>query len=527
MDETRDGVSSGTSGAMESGHYGSRWSGVALGLLATFTGLAAAELVVGLIRGSSSPVVPVGQVVIDRVPKSVKDWAIETFGTADKVVLVAGALVTILGVGALVGVLTIRGNRLLAYALTSIIGLVGAFAVMIRPDPSLAKLTPTIVGTGVSIAVLWWLGPKPAGTDALGRPTMVGPDRRQFITGAVGIGSAAVVAGGLGRMLQQRFEISGERATLLLPSAGGSAPTLPGDAELGIEGIESFVVPSTSFYRIDTALVVPQVRRDSWKLNISGLVDNELELTFDDLLARPQIERYITLSCVSNEVGGGLVGNALWQGVLLSDILEEAGLQEGAEQVVSRSVDGWTCGTPTDVVMDGRDAMLAIAMNGEPLPARHGYPVRMVVPGLYGYVSATKWITDIRLTRWEDFDAYWIPRGWSKEGPVKTMARIDTPPSGRKRTGQVPIGGVAWAVHRGISAVQVRIDEGEWREAELGGVPSNDTWVQWVYRWDSEPGSHTIEARALDGEGEPQPSEPAPVAPNGAQGYHRIRIDIE
>ena len=210
-----------------------------------------------------------------------------------------------------------------------------------------------------------------------------------------------------------------------------------------------------------------------------------MELTFQDLLDRPQIERHITLSCVSNPVGGDLVGNALWQGVRLADILDEAGLQDGAEQVVSRSIDGWTCGSPIEAIMDGRDAMLAIAMNGEPLPADHGYPVRIVVPGLFGYVSATKWVTDIRLTRWEDFDAYWVPRGWSKRGPVKTMARIDTPRSGAKRDGVVAIGGVAWAVHRGVEAVEVRIDEGDWQEAELGSVPSADTWVQWVYRWDT------------------------------------------
>jgi hypothetical protein len=256
-------------------------------------------------------------------------------------------------------------------------------------------------------------------------------------------------------------------------------------------------------------------------------VDRELELTFDDLLARPHVERYVTLSCVSNEVGGGLVGNARWQGVPLRDVLEEAGLREGAEQVVSRSVDGWTAGTPIEAVMDGRDALLAFAMNGEPLPAQHGYPVRMVVPGLYGYVSATKWVTEIRLTRWDDFDAYWVPRGWAKRAPVKTMTRIDTPRSGATRSGTVPIGGVAWAVHRGISRVQIRIDGGEWIDAELGGTPSNDTWVQWVHRWESTPGEHVVEARAFDGDGVPQPAEPAPVAPDGAQGYHRIRLDIE
>jgi hypothetical protein len=267
------------------------------------------------------------------------------------------------------------------------------------------------------------------------------------------------------------------------------------------------------------------VSKDSWRLKIGGMVDTPMELTFDDLLARPQVERYITLSCVSNPVGGDLIGNARWQGVLLRDILDEAGVQPGATQLVSRSIDDWTAGTPTEVVMDGRDAILAIAMNGEPLPARHGYPVRMVVPGLYGYVSATKWVTSIELTRWEDYDAYWVPRGWSKEGPIKTMARIDTPTK-RDHTGEVAVGGVAWAIHSGVSNVQVRVDGGEWDDAELGGVPSTDTWVQWVYRLNAEPGKHLIEARAFDGDGVPQSEEYAPVAPNGAQGYPRLTVNI-
>jgi len=528
MTRARASADSDTPDAMNNGSYGSKKLGAVLGLLATAVGLAAAELVVGLVQGSSSPVVPVGQEFIDWTPKWLKNWAIEQFGTSDKAVLVSGALIVVLGLGVVVGILMMRGERAGAFALTGAIGVVGAWAVLIRPDPTIAKLLPTIVGTGVSIAVLWWLGPKPQVLEEDGHRVMMGVDRRQFLTGAVTVGSAAAVTGGVGRVLQQRFEVNEERANLAIPDVDNAAQAVPGDFELGVEGIESFVVPNDNFYRIDTALVVPQVRVDTWKLQISGLVDNPIELTFDDLLARPQIERHITLSCVSNPVGGDLVGNALWQGVLLKDILDEAGVQPDAEQVVSRSIDGWTCGSPLESIMDGRDAMLAIAMNGEPLPAQHGYPVRIVVPGLFGYVSATKWVTDIRLTRWDEFDAYWIPRGWSKLGPVKTMARIDTPRSGSKRTGEVAIGGVAWAVHRGVSKVQIRVDEGEWRDAEMASVPSNDTWVQWVYRLnDVEPRKHTIEARAFDGMGEPQPSEPAAVAPNGAQGYHRISLTID
>jgi DMSO/TMAO reductase YedYZ molybdopterin-dependent catalytic subunit len=316
----------------------------------------------------------------------------------------------------------------------------------------------------------------------------MGVDRRRFVGGAVGIGSAAVLIGGLGRILQRQSEVVGEREDLVLPDPDSPSSPLPADADLAVEGLDPFVTPNADFYRIDTALVVPQVSKDSWSLKIGGMVDDPIELSFSDLLSRTQVERYITLSCVSNPIGGDLIGNALWQGVLLKDVLEEAGVQPGATQVVSRSIDGWTAGTPTEVIMDGRDAILAIAMNGEPLPARHGYPVRMVVPGLYGYVSATKWVTEIELTRWEDYDAYWVPRGWSKEGPIKTMARIDTdrPAPG---AGERVVAGIAWAIHRGVSRVQVRVDGGEWTEAELGGVPSNDTWAQWKATVDTRAGS--------------------------------------
>ena len=505
--------------------------GPVLGLVVMGAGLAAAELVVGLFERMSSPVVPVGQVFIDWVPRPLKEWAIDTFGTNDKVVLVLGALIVLLGIGIGVGVLAMRGARAAAVVLTCITGVIGAWAVLTRPEPTLVKLLPTIVGTAVSVGVLLYLAPRPTTSSTTSAEPVqpvaqpMGVDRRRFVGGAIGIGSVAVIAGGVGRLLQQRFEVNSERSALSLPPVDTPATVLPADAQLPLDGLGPFVTPNADFYRIDTALVVPQVSKDSWRLKIGGMVDNPMELTFDDLLARPQVERYITLSCVSNPVGGDLVGNARWQGVLLRDVLEEAGVHAGATQIVSRSIDDWTAGTPTEIVMDGRDAMLAIAMNGEPLPARHGYPVRMVVPGLYGYVSATKWVTQIELTRWEDYDAYWVPRGWSKEGPIKTMSRIDTDRRGAT-PGDVTVAGVAWAIHRGISRVEVRSDGGEWIEAQLGGVPSNDTWAQWMATLELEPGRHTIEARAVDGDGVPQTEETAPVAPNGAQGYPRRSIEV-
>ena len=316
--------------------------------------------------------------------------------------------------------------------------------------------------------------------------------------------------------------------TSSFPGAADTAGRLPSNVEFGVDGITPFQIPNSDFYRIDTALGrVPQVQADSWELRVTGMVDRELTITFDDLLSMPAIERWVTLSCVSNPVGGPYAGNALWLGTLLAPVLERAGVQSGAEQLVSRSFDGWTAGSPIEQIMDGRDAMFAYGMNGEPLPAEHGYPVRLVVPGLYGYVSATKWVTELEVTTWDAFDAYWVPRGWSAIAPFKMTTRIDTPRSGAERpAGQVAIGGMAWYPHVGISKVQVSIDGGDWRDAELGGVPSTDTWRQWVYRWDADPGRHEIRARAIDTNGVEQIEESAPVAPDGASGYHTIDVEI-
>ncbi|HZI43642.1 MAG TPA: molybdopterin-dependent oxidoreductase, partial [Ilumatobacter sp.] len=420
--------------------------GVVVGVLSTFAGLAVAEVVTGLYRGASSPILPVGQEVIDATPRSVREWAIETFGTADKAVLVVGTLFSLAVIGSIVGILAVKGRIMAAYIVTGVVGLIGVWAVLERPAPTFGKLLSPIAGTLASMAVLWYLAGRPreqAGRVALDGDVAAGDavDRRGFVQAAATVGFVAALAAVVGRLLKGRFDVDDERAGLELPPPSDTAApvvTVPAGGasevaevgettDFGIDGVTPWVVPNADFYRIDTALSVPQVPKDSWSLHIHGMVDREITLTFADLLRRPMIERYVTLSCVSNEVGGDLVGNALFQGARFKDVLDEAGVQPGATQVVSRSIDGWSCGSPTSVIMDGRDAMIAIAMNGEPLPPEHGYPVRLVVPGLYGYVSATKWVTEIELTRWEDFDAYWIPRGWAKEGPVKTMARIDRP----------------------------------------------------------------------------------------------------
>lgn len=529
-----------------------RLVGTALGVIATGAGLAVAELLVGMIHGSSSPVIAVGQKVIDLVPPALKDWAIEAFGTSDKTVLVVTTLVLVVLAGVAIGELAMEGRRLSASVGALFIAAIGVAAVLTRPDPTIGKLAPIVVGGLVSVAVLLWLAPivgeneptKRSRGDAVatigdttGEPTlsytpMVIPgfgstDRRQFLTRGVSVASLAAIAGGAGRLLQRRFSVSDERAALALPEARSRPVSLPPNADLDVPGLSPFVTPNGEFYRIDTALVVPQVSKDDWLLRIHGMVDHEMELTFDDLLARDQIEVYVTLACVSNPTGGPYVGNALWQGVRIADLIAEAGVDPASTQLLSTSVDGWTCGTPVASLNDGRNALLAVAMNGEPLPPDHGYPVRMVVPGEYGYVSATKWVVDWKFTTWEDDEAYWVPRGWSQIAPMKTMTRIETPSGrGSVEAGTVPIAGTAWAVHRGVSLVEIRVDGGDWVPAQLGGVPSPDTWRKWTVDVELAAGEHEIEARTTDGAGNVETDEVARVAPNGASGYDRIRVDV-
>ncbi|GAB3175438.1 hypothetical protein GCM10027259_16870 [Micromonospora palomenae] len=384
-------------------------------------------------------------------------------------------------------------------------------------------------------------GPVPIDAGAVGGPASVtGPpagweplestdpeSRRRFLRGVGALAGAAAVAGLGGHWLAGRRGVSAAREAVTLPAPSAAAPAVPAGADLSLAQLAPYVTPTSGFYRIDTALVVPQVDPETWRLRIHGRVRNPIELSFADLLARPMVERYVTLACVSNEVGGDLIGNARWLGVPLKELLDEADPEEGADQVVGRSVDGWTCGTPTAVLRDGRDALLAVGMNGEPLPVEHGFPARMVVPGLYGYVSACKWVTELELTSFADFDAYWVPRGWSAQGPVKTQSRIDTPrPRNRLTTGPVMVAGVAWAQHRGVSRVEVRVDGGPWREATLAPTVSVDTWVQWSWRWDATPGEHILQVRATDATGEPQTGREQPVEPDGATGWHTVKVTV-
>ncbi len=353
------------------------------------------------------------------------------------------------------------------------------------------------------------------------------PARRGFLAAGVVTAGAAAAAGLAGRLLAERSSVASARAAVHIPRPSATVPALPPGVNLGIPGLAPFVTSNGSFYRVDTAIVLPQVDPSSWQLRIHGMVSREITLTFDELLRRPLIEDYVTLCCVSDPVGGPYIGNALWLGTSLASLLREAGIKAGADQLMCTSVDGFTSGTPVQTVMDGRDALLAVAMNGQPLPVAHGFPARMVVPGLYGYVSATKWVTDINVTTFAGNYAFWAQQGWSQQAPIKTESRIDVPNGASQiPAGRTAVAGVAWAQHKGIEAVEVRVDSGPWNQARLAAVPGIDSWRQWVWEWDATSGNHVIEARATDKTGYTQTAAAAQPEPNGASGYPSVAVTV-
>ncbi|MCX5381557.1 molybdopterin-dependent oxidoreductase [Streptomyces sp. NBC_00091] len=512
------------------------WAAAVGGMAAAFAGLAVAELAAALVRPEAAPLTAVGGAVVDRTPAAVKEWAIRAFGTADKLVLTLGtvALLAVLAAGA--GILAVRRPRA-GCALAAAVGVLGAVAALSRPGAGWKDALPSLAGGVVAAGVLYLLAsalrrPRPAGGRAGGTWPL---DRRAFGRLLAATVAASAAAGYAGRRLGAHGAAgaTASRADLVLPSPAVPAPPVPAGAALRVPGLGPFLTPNRDFYRVDTALVVPRVDAGTWRLSIHGDgVTRPLTLTLPELLARPLTEHDITLCCVSNEVGGPYVGNARWLGVRLADLLREAGVrppsQGGpADQLVARSVDGMTIGTPVEAVMDGRAALLAVGMNGEPLPFTHGFPVRMVVPGLYGYVSACKWLRELRLTTFEAYDAYWVRRSWAQQAPVKTQSRIDTPRSfAQQAAGRVAVAGVAWAQHRGIARVEVRVDGGPWREARLGDADGVDTWRQWVWPWEATPGQHTLEVRATDGRGEVQPERRTGTLPDGATGWHSVTVRV-
>ncbi|MER6914549.1 molybdopterin-dependent oxidoreductase [Streptomyces sp. NPDC000594] len=536
-------------------------SAAAAGLLAAFTALAVAELVAGALRPASGPVTVVGGAVIDRTPAGVKDFAIRTFGENDKVALLLGILVLLALFAVALGLLALRHRRAGAAGVL-VFGFVGAAAALSRPDTAgSADALPSLTGAVAGAVVLYVLAgrvapadspadsrsdsrtecstesPTPSVTESSGDDESAGGgrSRRRFLTAAALTATAATGAGALGRFLSGRRgrDAAASRAALTLPAPASPAPAVPAGTELRVPGIVPFITPNRSFYRVDTALVVPRIDAAAWRLRVHGKgIPRPRSYTLEDLLARPLIERDITLTCVSNEVGGPYTGNARWLGVPLAGLLAECGVKPpsrggGADQLVARSVDGMTFGSPVEEVMDGRDAMLAVGMNGEPLPFDHGFPVRMLVPGLYGYVSACKWIEEIELTTFAAYDPYWVRRSWARRAPIKTQSRIDTPrPFARPGTGTVMIAGVAWAQRRGITRVEVRIDNGPWRDADLAAQDTVDTWRQWSCRWNATPGGHTLTVRATDGTGAVQSERRAPTVPDGASGWHSVFVTV-
>jgi len=497
-------------------------AGVAAGAAA----LGVAELLAGLVPGASSPIIAIGDLVISLQPPGAKQFVVELFGEADKLLL--NLLIAVVGLAATAGLGVLARTRpglarlgFLAFGL-----LVLGAALRDPASEAVPTFIVAVAAVGVGIGVCFWLLGLARRSATPRAAEMPAWERRRFLGTSLAVMGLAAGSGVIGRMLLERGRL-GTTPQAAIPTPAATAAALPNGSELGIDGVATIITPNEDFYRIDTALLIPRPDMKTWRLKVTGRVDRPFELSYDELVAMPLFEQYVTIACVSNEVGGGLVGNALWRGVRLKDILERAGVQADATQIVGRA-DNFTVGFPTVwALADEREAMVAVAMNGEPLPPAHGFPARLIVPGLYGYVSATKWLTEIELTRLEDFDAYWIPLGWAKEAPILTQSRIDVPRNReRVNAGNVPIAGVAWAPDRGISAVEVQVDDGEWQAADLSTPISDATWVQFVRRWDATPGEHTIRVRATDGVGELQTDERTPPAPDGARGHHVVQVDV-
>ena len=543
-----------------------------VGVIAMGLAIGIAELIagfgewIGVFNTPASPFNSLGQTFIQFTPEWLKEFAIRTFGENDKTALTAGMGLTLFLVAIVIGVVG-RVSPRIAVGGTAALILITAGAVYSRTGASIVDVIPILLGGAIGI---WFLvtvfrlqlvpasaadrvtqgpagpseamslpgvqstedNPKASATGAahpMSRqsiPESGAATRRQFFKIA-GIGAVvAVAAGALAKWIPSTADVAASRGQVALPTPTDVQQAA--DVDLKIDGITPFVTSNADFYRVDTAFVVPRVTTDEWQLHIHGMVDKEVTLSYADLIAMPSIERMVTLTCVSNEIGGDLAGNARWQGVRIADVLKSAAPQSGADCVLSTSVDGFTVTTPLEALTDDRDALFAFAMNGEPLPVEHGFPVRQVVPGLYGYVSATKWVVDLKVTRFADETAYWTSRGWSAQAPIKTASRIDVPKSfAQVSKGAVPIAGMAWAQHRGITGVQVQIDDGEWQDATLSGEISADTWRQWVYQWDATAtGQHNIRCRAIDGSGTVQTEQIQGVMPDGATGWDSRSVTV-
>jgi DMSO/TMAO reductase YedYZ molybdopterin-dependent catalytic subunit len=508
---------------------GPRLLAAAAGLAAGAVALGVAAAVAAIVAPAGAPLVALAAVVVDLSPEWLTAWAIGAFGAHDKAVLGVVVILVASALSALAGLVAARRR---GWGVLLVAGLAGASvaAALSRPGASALAAVPGLAGAVAGAGTLLALVDRipataPPGPPAPGAPAP-GLPRRAFVTRAALVAVGGAVAALVGQRLgEARRAVAAARAALRLPAPARPAPPLP--AGVQVPGVGPFVTPAAEFYRVDTALTVPQVDPATWRLRVHGLVRRPVEITFAELLAEDLVAAWITLTCVSNPVGGDLAGNAEWLGLPVRRLLARAEPLPPADMVLSRSADGFTAGTPLEVLTDERDALLAVAMNGHPLPLAHGFPVRLVVPGLYGYVSATKWVVDLEVTRFADARAYWTARGWSDRAPVKTAARIEVPPDGaRVGAGRVVVAGTSWAQHRGVVGVEVRVDDGAWQPARLAAVPGIDTWRQWSYDWDAGPGRHRLQVRAADPTG-PQTGVVAGPAPDGATGWHTISVDVD
>ena len=484
------------------------------GLVTGAVGLAVAMLATALLSLRLDPVDAVAETVVELTPGPVAHFLISIVGQYDKPVLVGGTVVVLAALSALAGRLG-RDQVWRGQVVFVAMGVLAALALTTRPETGPSSYVPVVAGLGAWLVLLPVLLPR--GQDGAEDPTF---GRRLLLVGAGGVG-LGVLGGLFGR---ERRAVEQQIEALDLPVSPGQVPR---GSDLQVSDLASWRTSNREFYRIDTAFAVPALRRENWSLRIHGMVEQEIELSYQDLLDRQLTEAWVTLCCVSNPVGGDLIGNAWWSGIRIADVLAEAGVQDGADAVKQTSQDGWTCGTPLEALTDDRDAMLAIAMNGRPLPVEHGFPVRMVVPGLYGFVSATKWVRDLEVTRFDDFEAFWTTRGWSEQAPIRTQSRIDVPRGGTVEAGEVTVAGVAWSQHTGIERVEVQVDGGGWQEVDLARVPTLDTWVQWRGTVEVDPGSHSVRVRATDKAGYTQTGAQRDVVPDGATGWDGVEFTAE
>ena len=502
------------------------WSGY--GVLATLLGVGLAHFVAALTDPAASPVLAVGSAVIDLTPTPMKEWAIRTFGSADKPILVGSVMLGVLVLAAIAGILARRRFAVGAGLLVVLVG-IAAVAVLTRPTVEVLDFLPSLVAAVTAPVALHLLArahhTAAGSTDGTGADGNSSNGRRGVLLTIAAVAGTALV-GGVGGRIVSGLRLRPENITL--PAPADPAPPLPRGLDDQVPGITRFRTPPADFYRVDTRLDVPILSADDWTLTIDGDVDQEVTITFDELLAMDMIERNITLTCVSNSVGGPYVGSTTWLGVRLTDVLALAGVGDKADQILSTDFDGMTISTPLDLATDGRDAMIVVGMDGEALPREHGFPVRMVIPGLYGFISATKWLTRLTLTTYAEQQAYWTERGWATDAPIKISTRIDTPRAlAEIDAGEVVVGGVAWAQERdGIAGVQVRIDGGPWVDAQLGPDGGENYWRQWFFKWPAESGSHRIAARAVSGSGEAQTAVRAEPFPDGASGLHELIVNV-